>query len=219
MTLGQPFAATRNAVPSFQQLGSSMAFAAHSQKTLITSMESGSKAASRSAAAALNARGQVQAFGRTVGPIAGQVGLLAIATSDLDDKAGLTNTTSIALARSLGGKYGAAAGAAAGFTLDLRAAAEEATKGLQGMDDALASKNIETVSARLAEMREELEDFGSTDGFGDWFSDVAGDLLTGGPGEGVTDIYTASIKEIEAELARLKNARAEPVRMTRSTTA
>lgn len=199
--------ATRNAVPSFQQLGSSMAFAAHSQKTLITSMESGSKAASRSAAAALNARGQVQAFGRAAAPIAGQVGLLAVAMSDLDDKAGLTNTTSLALAGSLAGPYGAAVGAAAGFTLDLRAAASGATEALDGLGAAAESGDIDALTKRIADAKAELEDFGSTDGFGDWFSDVSGDLFTGGIGEGISDIYVQEIKEAEAELARLKNAR------------
>lgn len=199
--------AAREAVPTFRQLGNAMAFSLYSSDTLTKSMESGSKAARTSAGAALNARGQVLSFGKAIGPVAGQVALLALATSDVDDKLGLTNTTSLALAGSLAGGVGAAVGATAGLLLDMKAGADEATKGLKGLDEAAAAKNVEALTKRIAEAKAELEDQDKITGFGDFFSDNLRDLSTGGAGTSVTAIYTAEIEKAEGELAELKNAR------------
>lgn len=207
-------AASRAAVPTFQQLGNAMAFAMMPTNALTRSMESNSVAARTSAANALNARGQVMAFGKAAGPVAAQVGLLALAASDLDDRLGVTNTTSLALAGSLAGPWGAAVGASAGLFLDMKASADEATESLEGLDEAIASGNIEAVAAKLADLRKGLEDSLTTDGAGDFLSDfvarISGpDALRGlmNPFEGITAEYTKQINEAEAALGDLKNAR------------
>lgn len=199
--------ATRAAIPTLRQFGSAAAFAMTSTDALAKSSMSYSQKANQSAVAALRARGAVQNFGRAAAPVAGQVGLLAVAMSSVDDEMGLTNTTSLALAGSLAGPWGAAAGASVGLMMDMRAGADEATAGLKGLDEAINSGRIEDVNARLAQMREELADFGRTDGFRDWFGDVSGDLFTGGAGVGISEVYAEEIKLAEAELVKLKNAR------------
>ncbi|UFN44513.1 hypothetical protein [Nocardioides okcheonensis] len=204
----------RQAVPTFRQLGNAMVFSLTSTDALTRSMESGSKAARTSATAALNARGQVMAFGRSIGPVAAQVGLLALAASDLDDKMGLTNTTSLALAGSLAGPWGAAVGAGAGLFLDMKDSADQATASLEGLDAAISSGNIEAVAAKLAELRKGLEDSLNPDGFRDGFGDFVTRLSNAGslrdiinPLEGQTQEYTEQINEAEAALIDLKNAR------------
>lgn len=68
--------------------------------------------------------------------IAGGVGGMAFVMSDLDDKMGLTNTAMLALAGSMAGPFGAAAGAGIGLVLDLAAASGSATEKI----DALTAK-------------------------------------------------------------------------------
>lgn len=196
-------AASKMLRPSLAELGTSMAFAAHSQDTLKKSMASGSKAASESAKKALLAKTQVMGFGRAVAPVAGQVALLGAAASGLAGSFGLSNTATLALAGSLGGPWGAAAGASVGLLLDMKSAGDKATDALDGVDEALESNNYDRVRAQLAAVKAEMEDMNSIDGVGDWFSDVMGDLTTGGVGEGIDSIYTAKIEELTAELEHL----------------
>ena len=88
--------------------------------------------------------------GRFAGQAAAGLGLVALAYTDLDDKAGLSNTAMLGLAGTFLGPLGAAAGTAVGFTLDLAAdndtlqASIEAVNSVSGddpMSELLAKRN------------------------------------------------------------------------------
>ena len=80
---------------------------------------------------------QTKAFGKAIAPVAGQAALLGLAMTGVAEKAGLTNTTTLALAGSMAGPWGAAAGAAIGLTMDLAAANDNLVASLEGTQEAL----------------------------------------------------------------------------------
>lgn len=160
----------------------------------------------RMAASAKKASGGIMGMGRAAAPVAGQIGLLGVAMTGVDDKLGLTNTTALALAGSLAGPWGAAVGAGAGLLLDMKAGADQATQGLKGLDSAIDTKNIEALTARIAEAKAEMVDQDKVTGFGDFFSDAMRDVGASGDASAM-QTYRDAIAEAEAELAELKNAR------------
>lgn len=181
--------------------------------TLVKDVKSLDKATRDHAVGALKARSAMESWSnrakgaaRNVAPLAGQAALAGVAMSGLDNKLGLTNTTALALAGSLAGPWGAAVGASAGLLLDMKAGAEAATEGLKGIDEAIESKNIEELTKRIAEAKEELADQDKVTGFGDFFSDAMRDLGSSGS-DSATQVYIDTIDVAEAELQRLKNAR------------
>jgi tetratricopeptide (TPR) repeat protein len=105
---------------------------------------------------AYRARDAVKAYGKQVGGTAGQVGLLAVTMSDLDDKMGLTNTAMGALIGSMGGPWVAAAGAAIGFTLDLAKANDELVESTQALDGAIRDNNLTALLEKQADAEREL---------------------------------------------------------------
>lgn len=193
--------------PSLREVGNSMAFAAVSTDKLKKSMQSAHASQIRTAKSALLARTQVTAYSKSIAPVAGQLGLLGLAATGTSDKLGLTNTTTLALAGSLGGVWGAAAGAAVGLMLDMKSSADAATEGFRGLDAAIESESIELLTRRINEAKTELEDINESNGFKDWLGDQMADLFTGGAGEGITEVYTREIEMAEEELIRLKNTR------------
>lgn len=80
---------------------------------------------------------QTKAFGKAIAPVAGQAALLGFAMSGASDKMGLTNTATLALAGSMLGPYGAAAGAAIGFTMDFAKSNDSLVDSLDAARDAL----------------------------------------------------------------------------------
>lgn len=80
---------------------------------------------------------QTRAFSKAIAPVAGQAALLGIAMSGASDKMGLTNTTTLALAGSMAGPWGAAAGAAIGLTMDLAQSNDDLTDSLEAAREAL----------------------------------------------------------------------------------
>lgn len=75
---------------------------------------------------------------KTLAPAAAGMGLLAVAMSDLDDKAGLTKTTMGALLGSMAGLKGGAIGATIGLILDFRSANDQLEASFGRIDKALA---------------------------------------------------------------------------------
>lgn len=93
-----------------------------------------------------------------IGQAAASVGLLAVAMSDLDDKAGLTNTTMGAFAGSIaGGPVGLAVGAAIGGFLDLKDASDEFAASVEQAHEAIRSGDFDTLQEELARLRAEYE--------------------------------------------------------------
>lgn len=204
--------AARAAVPSFQQLGNAMAFSMTRTDALVKSSFSYSQAANKSAFAALQARTAVQNFGRTAAPVAGQLGLLAVAMSSVDDEMGLTNTTSLALAGSLWGGLGVALGATAGFILDAEKRTGDFEDGLRRLNETANGTDLSALDAQIKEATEQLaqlqadaEDIKTTTGIGDFFGDAA---IAGLEWNGV-DAAAERAEEQAVALEKAKQARAE----------
>ncbi|WP_193613165.1 hypothetical protein [Nocardioides lijunqiniae] len=79
------------------------------------------------------------------------IGIAALSMTDLDDKAGLSNTAMLALAGSIAGPWGAAAGAAVGVTMDLAAANDDLASAVEAANDAMAA------GADDAQIRQQME--------------------------------------------------------------
>lgn len=200
---------------SWKDFGNTLYNATIPTSTLVKNVNSLDRATGKHALSALKARSAMESWSnrakgaaRNVAPLAGQAALAGIAMSGLDNKLGLTNTTALALAGSLAGPWGTAVGASAGLLLDMKAGADAATQGLKGIDEAVKSKNIEELTARIQEAKEELADQDQVTGFGDFFSDALRDVGASGS-DSVTDVYIRKIEEAEAELAGLKNTRSD----------
>lgn len=97
-------------------------------------------------------RARFAGMGGTAVKAGAALGLVAMAASGFAEKAGLSNTVTLALAGSLAGPYGAAAGAAIGFTLDIKAAMDQFAAAVKHADDAL--KGTGTVDQRTAAIRD-----------------------------------------------------------------
>lgn len=207
--------ATRAAIPTMRQFGSAMSLVSVSAENLDKKSRSYSQHAVTMAANTKASQAAVRDFGRTAAPIAGQVGLLAFAMTDLDDKMGLTNTTALTLAGSLLGPWGAAAGAAAGAMLDMKAAGEGATDAIRGLDGAAESGGIEVLRAQIAAAKDELADINDLDfNAGDIFdrikfswADTFGGVSTD-EAQREVDEATEALARQEAELLEFKRARA-----------
>lgn len=105
-----------------------------------------------------NIRSLAGSAGRVAGPVAG----VALATSGLADKFGLANTASLALIGSMGGPWGAAAGAAVGATMDLVAANDDLESSLGRLQQSSAGSSYADLLTNLQSVRTEAEGFGDT---------------------------------------------------------
>lgn len=124
-------------------------------------------------------------LGRGFGTAAGAAGILAASLTDIDDKAGLTNTTMLGLTGlMIGGPWGLAIGTATGGLMDLSAASNEAHDSVERLKTQLSiiDPTLMTTAQRTQLMREVdllLDDVQNTirdrqegGGFGDFVSDV-----------------------------------------------
>jgi hypothetical protein len=100
---------------------------------------------------------------KAIGPTAGLMGGLAVASSGAADGLGLTNTMSLALMGSLAGPPGIAIGIAAGALLDMKSAGEGATEAIRGLDAAIQSGNTDVLREQIAAAKAELEDINNLD--------------------------------------------------------
>lgn len=144
----------------------------------------------------------------TLGKSAAAVAGLTVATTGMADGMGISNTASLALMGTLAGPWGAAAGASVGLLMDMKSAADDATTGFHGLDDAINSANIEELTQRIAEAKAEMADQDKVTGFRDFFSDAFRDIGASGSSSAMK-AYTDEIDRAEKELVELKNARAD----------
>lgn len=88
---------------------------------------------------------------------AGGLALLASSLTDVDDKAGLANTTLGASAGLMvGGPWGLAIGAAVGQVLDLKAAYDDAAASIDAADDAMRDNNFAAMRDELKGLQDQL---------------------------------------------------------------
>ncbi|VXC43977.1 hypothetical protein [Nocardioides sp. AX2bis] len=113
------------------------------------------------------ARASVGGFIRQVGPGAAVVGGLALATTGLGDKLGVTNTASLALMGTMGGPWGVAIGAGVGATLDLAAANDDLAAAMDNAREAAETGTLE-------QMRAAYDQLDSTISNANWISDATG---------------------------------------------
>lgn len=95
--------------------------------------------------------------GRVAAGVAGGLGLLATSLTDVDEKAGLANTTMLASAGLMvGGGWGLAIGAAIGAVVDLTSANDDLEQSFRDANDALASGDLDTAARKYDELRESI---------------------------------------------------------------
>jgi hypothetical protein len=151
-------------IPSMKNFGLAAAGTLYSTQTLTTAMNSQSKAASSGAKSIAAAKDSVGQFGRSIGPVAGAVGLMAISMSDLDDQAGLTNTTMGAMFGMLaGGGPGAALGAFAGYLLDASHANDELVDSTQAAIAAIEAQDAAAAKAAQRALERDIIDMQNID--------------------------------------------------------
>lgn len=93
----------------------------------------------------------------SMGRAAGVVGGLALATSGLADKAGLANTTTLALMGTIAGPWGAAIGGGVGVVMDLVAANDDLEAAMKRVDAAAETTDLAARQNTLEQMREEID--------------------------------------------------------------
>jgi hypothetical protein len=90
--------------------------------------------------------------------LAGGAGLLAFSMSDLDEKMGLTNTSTLAMMGSLVGPWGAAVGAGVGLVMDLSSANDEAAESAKRFQAAFAdASSLQEQEAVIDALRQRIE--------------------------------------------------------------
>jgi hypothetical protein len=107
-----------------------------------------------------------------IGKGAAVMGGLAIASTGAADGLGLTNTASLALLGSIGGAPGAVAGGLVGALLDAKDASDGFASSLKGVDDVIASGNLDQMLAKLAQLKKARDDASNVTGVGDFFGDL-----------------------------------------------
>lgn len=88
------------------------------------------------------------------------IGLIALSMTDLDDKAGLTNTTMLAMAGLMvGGPWGAAIGAGVGQVMDLKSAHDDLADSINRANDAAAHGTLSEQRHAYRALRDEVDGF------------------------------------------------------------
>jgi hypothetical protein len=90
--------------------------------------------------------------------LAGGAGLLAFSMSDLDEKMGLTNTTTLAMMGSLVGPWGAAVGAGVGLVMDLSSQTDKAAESAKNFQAAFAdASSLQEQGAVIDALKQRIE--------------------------------------------------------------
>jgi hypothetical protein len=97
------------------------------------------------------------------GPALAAMGLLATGSAD---KMGLTNTAVLALAGSMAGPWGTAAGAAVGLTMDLAAANDDLAEATKNANTAMKSGGLVELTAQAKALKETLRETTDSDVLG-----------------------------------------------------
>jgi hypothetical protein len=189
---------------AWRDLGNAMIFAGHSKGDFDKLSQTGTIGRAQTINA-LRARDAVKEFGKQVGGTAGQVGLLAFAMSDLDDKMGLTNTAMGALIGSMLGPWGAAAGAAIGFTLDFAGANDELVASIERANAASASTDLTQMLEARAGLIDQIAQMKNDQSKGGLFSfDLLSDPFGLGPLK--DGAFSDDVKNAESQLGVLDEA-------------
>jgi hypothetical protein len=162
-------------------------------------------ASERMAAQNKKALDGIKGTAKAIGPTAGLMGGLAIASSGAADGIGLTNTMSLALMGSLAGPVGIAIGTGAGLMLDLAAAGDSATAAIDGLAAAAQSGNVAAMTEQIAAAKKELADLeqlnmggGGADGILDRFKFAASDMFGGTSVDEAREKVDQAKKDLEA---------------------
>lgn len=124
----------------------------------------------REAARLAAAQERVGATLKPIGKGALVMGGLALATSGAADSMHLTNTASLAMMGTIGGPWGAAIGAGVGLALDFAHANDDVKEALKGVDEIIASGNLDALQQKYADLAAAGQ------------KAAGSDLLTNGPG-------------------------------------
>ena len=173
--------------------------------TLSTNFLTAGKASERMAAQNKKALDGIKGTAKAIGPTAGLMGGLAVASSGAADSLGLTNTMSLALMGSLAGPPGIAIGAAAGALMDMRSAGMGATEAIQGLDAAIQSGDTAALTEQIAAAKAELEDINNLDFGGDIFDRIGFQVADTFGGKSA-DESKAEIEAAEKALEELTKA-------------
>lgn len=89
--------------------------------------------------------------------VAAGLGMVALASTDLDDKVGLSNTAMLTLAGSMAGPWGAAAGAAVGLTMDLTSANDDLAAAIDRANQAADSGTYSEQEKAYADLETQVK--------------------------------------------------------------
>lgn len=117
-------------------------------------------------AAAQRTRGALAGVGQAAKESGPQLAAMALLASGASDKMGLTNTTMLALAGSMVGPWGTAAGAAAGLTMDFAHANDSLKASIEGVNTAMDTGSLTQMSAAAEQLRADLKETTDADTFG-----------------------------------------------------
>lgn len=95
----------------------------------------------------------IKGTARVIGPTAGLLGGLALASSGAADGVGLTNTASMALMGTMAGPWGAAIGGGVGLLLDWKASSDQATASADNFRLSLQSMDLTSLNEGLAQLK------------------------------------------------------------------
>ncbi len=126
--------------------------------------------------------GSLRSTAAQAGKAGAVVGGLALATSGLGDKVGVTNTVSLALMGTLAGPWGAAIGAGVGAVIDLSHANDGLSDSLHRASAAANASDWTAFSENIAKAKDEVKDLNDVTSGGDWFSDAFKGLGAAMPG-------------------------------------
>lgn len=172
------FASTKTAAAArfaWRDLGNAVLYSGRStaqiQKEMAYATEAGNKTLLAQQTRAMEARGAVTAYAKSIGPAVAQTALLAAVVSGYADKVGASNAATGALIGSFGGPWGAAVGAGVGGLLDLKSSFDAGSDSVETFDQNVehAGDSIEQLRAAIKLGRQDLatmnEDFGAEDFF------------------------------------------------------
>lgn len=147
-------------------------------------------------------RGTTVEAGKAGAAVAG----LALITSGMAEDTGLANTASLALMGTMVGPYGAAFGAAIGFTLDLAHATDGAEESIRNINAAMAASDSTALSQSLETARKQLEGLREGEDKQSLLSPVQAFMNVDsvmGQIDGTTDKLSATVAEGEERLAQM----------------
>ena len=139
--------------------------------------------------------------GRMAAGVVGGLGLLASSLTDVDEKAGLANTTMLGLAGLMvGGPWGFAVGAAVGQVQDLRDSYDDLATKIGAADDAMRSGDIDAMRQSMKALQDQLTREHPTEGtLANYMDAVTGSFHD----------FTGQTQQVEDRIAMLRTSMQE----------